>query len=285
MLSKFLQYAQNILTFQLPVSLADTETEALQSDPTMVATRRQTGGNSTSPALESLPQDTPSAGSKKRRRLQVADESTSFATQDGSITQKRQKLPVREKDEPQFERHSHIVVEIPVRDITQDNTPMWTAPEQGLFRGKRALAEDKPSNSEVQGKNNQNGEEPEGDHRPSPVAKEAMSEDATFPGASGKTSRERGRQKEVSSKPKRDSKLTMEPVKVVDASKNAKPKHKRFDSEEPAAEELDQVVEGQARVEKEDESSDDDAPEVVATHDAQEKAIITARNAAKAVME
>jgi len=249
-----------------------SETEALHANSTMVTTRRQTRSNSdpatdVSSDLESLPQDVPSASSKKRRRPQAAD-----------------KLPMREKDEPQFERHSHIAVEIPMMDITQDNIPMQTAPEQGMFKGKRSLAENKPSNSEVQGKDNQNHEEPEEGLPPSPMAKEAIDEDATLLETSEKASRERGRHKKVGSKPESNTKLTMEPVKVVDASKTAKPKHKRFDSEEPAAEEFEQVVEEEAKVE-EDESSDDDAPEVVATHDAQEKALSMAHNAAKAVEE
>jgi hypothetical protein len=290
MLSKLLQYAQNITNFQLPVSLANTKTEALPSNPTMVTTRRQTRSNSdpatdVSSDLESLPQDVPSASSKKRRRPQAADQSTSRETQDESITRKRQKLPVREKDESQFERHSHIAVEIPVMDIAQDNTSMQTAPEQGIFKEKRSWAEDKPSNSEFHGEDNQNEEEPEDGHRPSPMAKEAVDEDATLLEISEKTSRERGRHKKVGSKPESSTKLTAEPVKVADASKTAKPRHKRFDSEEPAVEEFDQVVEEEAKVEEEDKSSDDDAPEVVATHDAQEKAMVTARSAAKAVEE
>jgi U3 small nucleolar RNA-associated protein 16 len=71
----------------------------------------------------------------------------------------------------------------------------------------------------------------------------------------------------------------------MDPSKTPKPKHKRFDSEEPAAGEFDQVVEEETKVEEEDESSDDDAPEVVAKHDAQERATVTARSTAKAVKE
>jgi U3 small nucleolar RNA-associated protein 16 len=293
MLSKLLQYAQNILTFQLPVSLADIETEAPPVNPTMVTTRRQSGSNSdpatdVSSALESLPQDVRSAGSKKRRRPQAADEPTPPAVQDDSAhatTRKRQKLPVREKDEEHFERHTHIAVEIPVRDITQDNAPMWAAPEQGKFKGKRVLAEDKPSNPEVQEGDNQNGDEPEEGRSLSPVPQEAADEVALLHGTSGKTLRERGRRMKAGSRLERNMKLTPEPIKVADTSKTAKPKHKRFDSEEPAAEEFDQVVKDEAEVEEEDESSDDDAPEVVATQDAQEKAIVTARSAAKAVEE
>jgi U3 small nucleolar RNA-associated protein 16 len=289
MLSKLLRYAQNILTFQIAASLADTETETSPSNPRMVKTRRQSGSNSdpptdVSPAMESLPQDVPSASSKKRQQPQVADESTSRATQDDSISRKRQKLPVREKDEPQFERHPHIAVEIPVRDITQDNTPMWTAPEQEKSKGKSSLTEDKSSNPQAQEKDTQDGEEPEEGHILSPVAQEAVKEDATLPDASEKTSRERGRKMKTSSKPHKTVKLIPD-VRVMDTSKTVKPKHKRFDSEEPAAEEPIQVVEEEAKVEEEDESSDDDAPEVVATHDAQERAIVTARNATKAAEE
>jgi hypothetical protein len=219
----------------------------------------------------------------------VTDEMTSHATQDDSAsattTRKRQKLPVRERDEQQFERHTHITVEVPVRDIAQNNTPMWTAPKQGKFKGKRSLAGDKPSNSEVQGKDNQNGEGLEEGHPPSPMAKEAIGEDVTSPDTSEKTLRERGRKTKTSSMAERTMKLTPEPVRVMDTSKTVKPKHKRFDSEEPAAEEPTLVVEEEAKVEEDGESSGDDAPEVVATHDAQEKAVVTARSAAKAVEE
>src|ERR1700722_12907498 len=158
MLSKLLQYARNTLTSQRPVSTADSEIEATPLTPTMATTRRQSGSISdpatdASPALGSLHQDLQSASSKKRRRPQAADESTSRATQNDSAratTRKRQKLPLREKDEQHFERHTHIAVEIPVRHITQDNTPMWTTPEQGKLKGKRSLTEDKPSNPEGQ---------------------------------------------------------------------------------------------------------------------------------------
>lgn len=289
MLSKLRQYARSILTFQTPVPPKDSETEHTTLPAAMVTTRRQSGSNSdpaidVSGALESLSQPVPSASSKKHRRPQAADEFTSRATQDDpapATTRKRQKLPVREKDEQHFERHTPLAVEITVRDITQGSTPMWTAPEQG----KRAFAEDKPSNSEVQGKDNQNGEEPEEGHPPSPMAEEAVGEDATLPDTSEKTLRERGRKMKTSSRPERTMKLTPEPVRVMDASKTPKPKHKRFDSEEPAAGEFSQVVEEETKFEEEDESSDDDAPEVVATHDAQERATVTARSAAKAVKE
>jgi hypothetical protein len=259
----------------------------------MVTTRRQSGSNSdpatdVSPTLESLPQNTHTVSSKKRRRPQAADESTSRATQDDSApasTRKRQKLPVREKDEQHFERHTHIAVEIPVRDITQDDTPMWTALEQGKTKSKRALAEDTSSNPEVHEKDNEDGDESEKGLASSPVAQIAVEEAASSQDISEKTVAAQQQSKKVGFKPKRKKNSSPLPVIAATGSDTTKPKHKRFNSEEPAAEEFDLVVKEGARVEEADERSDDDAPEVVATHDAQEKAMVTARSAAKAVEE
>jgi hypothetical protein len=290
MFSKFLLYTRNILTSQLPASLADTETNALQSNPTMVTTRRQTSSNSDPavdvfPALESLPQDAPSASSEAPWQPQAENGQTSLAAQDGSAsvtTRKIQKLPVREMDEQHFERHAHIAIEIPVRDITQGNTPMWTTSQQGTPKGKRSLTEDTPSNLNVQRNDIHNGEEPEDGYPPIPMAQDAVGEDTTLPDTSEKTSRRRGRNMKFSSRLEKNVKSTPEPARVVYASRTVKSKHKRFDSEEPVVEEFDQVVEEEAKIE-EDESSDDDAPEVVTTYDAQEKVIVTARSTAKAV--
>ncbi len=256
---------------------------------TMVTTRRQSGSNSdpakdVSPTLESAPQDIRLISSKKRRRTQPADESTSHASQDNSapvMTRKRQKLPERERDEQQFDRHAHIAVEIPVRDIVQGDTPARTTSEQGKAK-KGTLAED-TTIPEVQGKDNQNDDELEECQTPHAVAQEAFDEVTSLPEKSKDNMTKRVRRKKVDSKSIRNKKSSPAPVNAS-VSNTTKPKHKRFDSEEPATEEFDRLVE-EPKVEAEDESSDDDAPEVVATHDAQEKAKNTARSAAKAVEE
>jgi len=191
---------------------------------------------------------------------------------------------VREKDEQHFERHTHIAVEIPVRDITQDNTPMWTAPEQRKPKGKRALAEDTSTNPKVHEKDNEDGDKSEKGQASSHVAQVAIEEATSSQDISEKTVAARQQRKKVGFKPKKKN-LSPLPAIAAIGSDTTKPKHKRFNSEEPAAEDFDLVVKEGARVEEADESSDDDAPEVVATHDAQEKATVPARSAAKAVEE
>jgi hypothetical protein len=292
MLSKLLQYARNILTLQTPASPLDLHAETKSLTTAMVTTRRQSGSNSdpatdVSPTLESLPQNTHTVSSKKRRRPQTAVESTSRATKDDSApasTRKRQKLPVREKDEQHFKKHIHIAIEIPVRDITQDDAPMWTAPEQGKTKSKRALAEDTSSNPEVHEKDNEDGDESEKGQASSPVAQVAVEEATSSHDISEKTVAARQQRKKVGFKPKKKNSSPL-PVIAAFGSDTTKPKHKRFNSEEPEAEEFDLVVKEGARVEETDEGTDDDAPEVVATHNAQEKATVTARSAAKAVEE
>jgi hypothetical protein len=258
----------------------------------MVTTRRQSGSksdlaNDGSPALENLRQEVKSASSKKRQRPGAADELTSPGTQDKStpmFTRKRQKkLPLREKEEGHVERHSHIAVEIPVRDITQENTPMWTASRQGKSGGK--ISSEKPlSDLEVQETNYQNGKDSEDDREQSAEVIESIEKDVVAPEMTEKQEKESRMGNRVKSKSRSKPTSTSKAVKAANTY-TLKPKHKRFDSEEPEPEDIEHAVREGGEVEEEDESSDDGAPDVIATHDAEENARISARSAAKAAKE
>lgn len=291
MLSKLLQHARNILALQTSTSTTDSEVETKSLTTTMVATRRQSGNNSdpatdVHPAFESLTQDIHSRGSRKRRQRPAADEATSHTALDDSsaaTTRKRQKLPVREKDEQPFEKHTHFAVEIPVRDILPDDTPMWTAPKQGKSMRKRVLPEDTSSSPDIHGKDNQENDNPEENQASDPVVQVVVEDNTSSQDKFEKAVAERERRERVGSKSKRKKDSGPVPVQAASTSNTIHPKHKRFDSEEPAAEEFALVIKEGDNVEEEVENSDDDTPEVVATHDAQERVTVTARSAARAV--
>jgi hypothetical protein len=293
MFSKLLHYARDILNLQTSAPQRDLEEENTLLTTAMVTTRRQSRSNSDpateiSVSLERPPPDIHSTGSRKRRRPEVVDGSISRMTQNElapTITRKRQRLPVREKDEPHFERHTHIAVEIPVRDITQNDAPMWTAPEKIKPKRKLVVTEDILPDSHVNGLDSGNDEEAENDIL-RPIDQREIEEATLSQENQGKTIAKQEGSKNGGFKSRRKKNSSPMPAKAANISNVIKPKHKRFGSEEPAAEELGMVVEEVPRVEEQEESSDDDdAPEVVATHDAEKKARVTARTAAKAVVE
>lgn len=249
----------------------------------MVTTRLQTGEmadltNDSFSALESLRQEVNSTSSKKRQSPNTADEWTPAPTR-----KRQKKLPLRRRDEQHFERHKHIAVEIPVKNITQDDTPMWTA-TKGKVDTERSLDKSVPD-LEVQETGDEYAGGSEDGDNPSLAAQDVIDEQHIAPTQSEKSSNGPRQGKEIKSRPQPKPASSPKAVKTMSTSDIAKPKHKRFVSEEPVPEELEQRVEEGVEVEQENESSDNDAPEVVATHDAKEKVRISTRNATKAAEE
>jgi hypothetical protein len=193
---------------------------------------------------------------------------------------------VREKDEGVFARHAHIAIEIPVRDITQHDAPMWTAPERVVGKGKKQLADDTALKSEIHEADKDEKGQPEAGQILDPEDQNEVRRASLLHDTPEKTVKERGRRKKVGVEPSKNERSSLVPTKASITSITTKPKHKRFASVEPAAEECGLEVE-EADLEEDDESSDDDddAPEVVATHDAQDQATTLTRSAAKAVGE
>jgi U3 small nucleolar RNA-associated protein 16 len=288
MLSRLFQSARNIFNFGKSVLEPDSETPATTSTPTMVTTRRQSGnkhalGTQSSPVVEDvLGVDL----SKKRRRVEPADDKSSPRDEPiATPTKKKQKkLPLRNKDEEHFERHSHFEVVIPVKEIVRESKESSISSSKRKSTGKRNPMSKSPR--EDAGSENEGEDLPEIEHTAEKKMKEAV-EGEKVPRFSGKKPDKVGRRKMANVSSKQTQTRDEVSSRAINSSKDVAPKHKRFGSEDLATEEVSDLVPTTevAPSEDEDEDSDDDAPEVVEKHDAQERARTAARIASKAAEE
>lgn len=288
MLSQLFKSARSILPFKRKVFTADPGTPATTSSK-MVTTRGQSGSKAaeSSPVVKSVPSESTPASLRKRRRGQTGVDLKNDDILDDTITtpsKKRQrKLPLRNKDEEHSESHSNFAVVIPVSDLPLEVTATKVS-SQGKAKtkspssGKNSessvleIADSQEQDDESVGKksNEEATAKQEKEHTKAPVTS-----------TGGRNTSKRGK-KSVSS-PKTSE---LKSSKAVNGSTPLTSKHKRFGSEEPVIEEALEATRTEVDPsEDDDEDSDDDAPEVVETHDAQEKARTAARSAAKAAEE
>jgi U3 small nucleolar RNA-associated protein 16 len=219
----------------------------------MVTTRRQSGNNATlgggDESLENvdLPKELQSPASRKRRRAQAADVVMEEKLSTPSSASKRQKkLPVRSKDGESVEKQTKFSSEIPISEAKGGKSAKNTPVKKGKAGAKAVPVHDE---------------------------EDVVEEEATNIPQSTKSPRS----KKINNAP------IANPAKIeTPAKSSAKPKHKRFGSEDP----VEPVVLGTAPApeveDSEEESSDDDAPEVIGAQDAEEKVRAAAQEAAKA---
>lgn len=253
--------------------------------PTMVTTRGQSGNKQaqSSPVVEDI------AGvgqSKKRRLVESADDKSS--RRDEPITtptkKKQKKLPLRNKDEEHFERHSHFEVEIPVKEIASKSTERSISSSKGKSTDKWDPVSKSPGEA---ARTESEGEDlPDGDHTAENATKEAFEDEKSLR-LSGKISNSIGHREMANTSSKQAQRRDEKSSTVVKSSKAVTPKHKRFGSEDLAVEEVSDLAPAPEIVSSEDSDnkSDDDAPEVVEKHDAQERARTAVRIASKAAEE
>jgi hypothetical protein len=188
-----------------------------------------------------------------------------------SSAKKGKALPVRAKDDETPNRKTRAVVEIP-------------AFQGGLGssgRKSKKPREEVPENEEEPQKNDADTSRVE----EVPDSESESNDNKSEPKPS-KSPKPRGNKKMK----QKDSvnKETPEVTEAISSPANipAKPKHKRFGSEEPETPEVPEAEVFSTApeiLESEDESSDDDAPEVVGAQEALETAKLREREAAKAV--
>lgn len=257
MLSRFLNSAKSLFA---PITEIDNN---IQSDDTarisveMVTTRqsRKVPSDEDSIIVE-LP-----TSSRKRQRKSADENGLTNEQVDhtGSATKKQKKLPVRAKDEETPNNSTRVVVEIPVSTVGID-----------LKEKNRDVAKllpkshgiDETEDSEKPGK----GPESIGNDTDNGIEALEGEEDAPEP-------------ERTSILPKISGNISVTEDQNV-ATTN--PKHKRFGSEEPKAEFFSTAAE---KIDSEDESSDDDAPEIIETRAAQKSVELKARGSAKAIEE
>lgn len=286
MLSKLFKSLRKNLPVILPFNPPDPELDTSLTTSTMVTTRNSANKAGLSPVLgavtpsvDEIPAELVSPKKRKRRRVQKTEggKNSNESGQSGATTSavtERQKLPVRNKNE-KFVKHSHISVVIPTREIN-------TAEQAPSSRGE-AEAE-KASKQEFESL------EQDEDHQTATEESATISEDSALKSGteevegafvvslSSASSKGSGRDN-AATEFKIGQELDTEDAqdnKPINASTR---KHKRFDSEELLSE---MIIEESKHVEYADESFDDDAPEVVAIHDAEESIKVAARGISKA---
>jgi U3 small nucleolar RNA-associated protein 16 len=187
-----------------------------------------------------------------------------------SITKKGKALPVRAKDDETPSRNTRAVVEIP-------------AFRGGL--GSSGRKSRKPRESPEKEEEPQKSDVDTSRVEEVPDSESESNNDKPGP-KSSKSPKPRGNKK--MEQKGSVNKETSEATEAISSPANipAKPKHKRFGSEEPETLEVPEVEVFSTApeiLELEDESSDDDAPEVVGAQEALETAKLREREAAKAV--
>jgi U3 small nucleolar RNA-associated protein 16 len=275
MLSKLLTTARTLLDRASQAEEREPQQTAAASTlaDAMVTTRRQSGKHviDGSNDDDSIRIET-SGSSRKRQNLSSHSEDSDPIDEEGAGTAavKKQKiLPVRAKDDEMRNKNTRVVVEIPISRFGLEHNEHLNANRERPVK-KIATAEDV---EEVGGSDAHLSRleipDSESDDNDSEVAEgvEQSDLDISSPGQKG---------------PRKD-KINIASAAATGALPGVpKPKHKRFDSEESEVMLFSTALE---KAESEEESSDDDAPEVVGALEALEQARMKVREAAKAVEE
>lgn len=237
------------------------------NDAEMVTTRQM--GKSVNDEEDSIVVETPTSSRKRQKKSEgESDVAVETETPLGSASKKMRKLPVRVKEGDTPNRSTRVVVEIPVSalssqmkgDSTGSSTTSPILKEVGEADSSKGSKSSPRTRKDIDSASHVTSEA--GDVKDVPSRSEKNTKSPS--------SKKSARKSEESV-----SKVPAEPV-------NTKSKHKRFGSEEPEAEIFSTAVE---QVESEDESSDDDAPEVVGTHAAEKSVKLKARDAERAIEE
>lgn len=266
MFSKFFSSARSILKPSLQTT---SKSGNVTRSPNMVSTRRQVAAaeESQSDMGDAIVAGTPVSTSRKRSRKSIQDDTVT--TTKGSSPAKKRKLPVRggkEGEQAETHIHTHVAVQIPVSSVTPSSAEKPSrensAPSSGR-KGKNKGASRK--RMEVQDSDHDNGDD----------SVHSSEEETPRPSRKPKSTST----KEAPGKAKQETAAT---------ASSAKPKHKKFGSEEPETKLPEEKVLRKSPVEllePEDETSDDEAPEELVTEDAGQQAKRDLQAAAKALEE
>jgi hypothetical protein len=254
MLSRLLNSAKSLFNPVPEIENNNQRDETVKISVDMVRTRQR--GKAASDE-DSIVVELPTSPRKRQRKsTDEADLAVDHVESPGSAL-KKQKLPVRAKDEETPNRSTRLVVEIPVSTI---NLGGRLSPGSKISPKSKEIVEIEDSEESDEG--------PEIVDKDSEDEHEASEHKEEIPNLNIN-----------SESPKKGENRLTNGDQKADA---VKPKHKRFGSEEPEVEFFSTAVE---KIESEDESSDDDAPEVVETQAAQKDAELKARDAARAIEE
>lgn len=272
MLSKLFSSARYLFNPILQVEnyeepqIEDTNTE-------MVTTRGQHGKNAASQGSEGLDGsgedatvfDVPRSSRKRSRKATDEDEMEEVEGEVEKTPKKQKILPLREKDEDKPSKNTRVVVEIPVSSIPEElqdvkggvESDQHEDAESGEEESSDVEGEEEATQLEIADSGSESVDESEAPKEPTGPSP-ALPKKQTKPSSSFKISES----------------TTMA----------AQPKYKRFGSEEPEPEpELFSTA--KEIIESDEESSDDDAPEVLGAQDALRSAQSKARDTAKVVEE
>ena len=263
MLSKLFTSARTLLDRSSQASAPELSQPQITAEPAneMVTTRRQSGQHTVdgSDAGQTTPTQAPSSSRKRQIPSSDSEGSDSVENEEGEspATKKQKVLPVRGKDDKELKRSTRVAVEIPVSRVGLDRTspidPSRKEPQEEFHTSGSVEAAEVSSSYQSRLEipdSESDGEDPE------------LGEGVERPA---------------------DSTIRQKQTKTYTASPSAsKAKHKRFGSEESEVMVLSTAVE---QKETDDESSDDDAPEVVGAQDALKQAKRKELEAAKAIEE
>lgn len=263
MLSKLFTTARSLLdrsSQAIGPELWQTESASEPADE-MVTTRGQGGPQAIdkSDAEETARREAP--GSSRKRQIPSSDSEDSDSNGDEDIgtpaSKKQRVLPVRAKDDKEPKTKTRLVVEIPVRRIRMDHTSQIDTVRKESQNGIPATQDVEKVEDSVSHQSRLEIPDSDFENEVSEVGKNVEAPESS---GTGQTENKRH-------------------TALPSASKA---KHKRFDSEESEVMIFSTAVE---KEQSEDESSDDEAPEVVGAHEALEQAQMKEREAAKAIEE
>ena len=267
MLSKLFTTARTLLDRSSQAQGQELQQKDSTSEPVdnMVTTRLQGAQNTIDD------RDAKRTSSSRKRQIVSSDYGDLGSADDGEAdvpANKKQKvLPLRAKDDKVPKRNTRPVVEIPVNRISSEHS-------SNIMAGPKKSRKDSPTllvprDAERSTSNESKMEIPNSDSE-----SENSDLETAVTKLNNPTDREKFRGEDVV-KP-----TSANTSKAVPSASKAR--HKRFDSEESEVMVVSNTV---AKSDSEDESSDDDAPEVVGAQEALEQAKMKEREAAKAVEE
>jgi hypothetical protein len=265
MLSKLFNSARNIFNATPQIELTnEPSNEPIYTE--MVTTRGQRGkhaevGISGERAIEV---DVPRS-SRKRPRYTELEESVATDNDEEVVAtsaKKQKALPLREKDEEGPKKNTGLMVEIPVSRLSVN------------LHGLREEVE----RSDLEAEEEEEEDEENGENQPTDAAQLEISDSESDDGS--EAPEELAKPNSVFSK--KQDKLTNSPRKFETTRVLPRPTHKHFGSEEPEPE-PEFFSTAMEVIQSDEESGDDDTPEVVGAQDALESAKSKARDAAKAV--
>jgi U3 small nucleolar RNA-associated protein 16 len=264
MLSKLFNSARNILN---PIPQTNNTSEEQSSEEItkeMVTTRGQRGKHAPEKEISGEDAVVPDVSRSSRKRQRQNKDEIDLRSADEEVistpAKKQKVLPLREKDDDGPNKHTRVVVEIPVSKIPVE---------------LQNVKEDISQSAEAESLMEEDGEESE--MVPLEIS-DLESEDGS------EASEARTKPSPTLPNTKKQNKSMASPSVSETTPMSNQPKHKRFGSEEPGPE-PEFFSTAAEIIESDEESSDDDAPEVVGMQDALKRAKSKARDAAKAVEE